>query len=699
MSGEFLVNHMLLALALLLLAAGSAIFFKKIKFPYTIGLVVVGIVLALLINYIPKLGSLTNVLIFHDIIYYVLLPTLIFDAAVNIDSRLLVKNLLPIFALAAPGLVISTILVGFLITLTTPLTLGPSLLFGALISATDPVAVISLFKDIGAPKRLTILVDGESLFNDATAIVLFNIILAIIITGTRINGITIGLGVLNFLFVFLGGLLTGVIIGFIAVLIINCSRKEPLTPIAISTVLAFASFIIADHYLKMSGVMSTLGAGIVISWYGGVRFTDEVKQYLLQFWEYASFVANSFIFLLLGLIEWRLIYDIGHSKNLLLYIIYAILAVTVARILVVYGIIPILKFFPKYEKIDLKYQTIIFWGGLRGAVPLALAFSLTSSFEGHRLIIELTLGVVLFTLLVQGTTTKLLIKWFKLDQLSLFEKIMCYQAKLISIANGKEIINKLKAQKYLSINNLELVNKSYDDAGKKTKEYLSDLQKDPEFNSNTIRKLLWYEAVSVEKNAYKLLFDKGLISESVLRELFINIESQRDDIKSGRLPEIDLNGVPVEIKIRSFVYHILKLISPKSKFIKRIKYKTIVSKYEMTLAMITANNHIKSVFGRMPEMYGLQREIIIECQNFYKQRAKNSIKQRKKLEHFITKFNLQKQTIYRAVINAELDSIKELELRGNIPFSVATILTDDIENKISKIARNNESFTKADLKI
>ncbi|HJO94037.1 MAG TPA: sodium:proton antiporter [Victivallales bacterium] len=699
MSGEFLVNHILLVLALLLLAAGSAIFFRKIKFPYTIGLVVVGILLALIINYIPKLSSLTNVLIFHDIIYYILLPTLIFDAAVNIDSRLLFKNLLPVFALAAPGLVISTILVGFFIHATTPLAIGAALLFGSLISATDPVAVIALFKDIGAPKRLTILVDGESLFNDATAIVLFNIIIAIIITGTHINGVTISLGILNFLLVFIGGLFTGAVIGLIAVLIINLSRKEPLTPIAISTVLAFASFIIADHYLKVSGVMSALGAGIVVSWYGGVKFTNEVKQYLLQFWEYAAFVANSFIFLLLGLVEWRLIYEIGHSDNLFRYILYAILAVIVARLLVVYGIIPILKFFPKYEKIDLKYQTIIFWGGLRGAVPLALAFSLSSSFPGHKLIIELTLGVVLFTLLIQGTTTKLLIKWFKLDQLSLFEKIMCYQAKLISLAKGKEIINKLKSQKYLSAKELEVVNKSYDEANRKTKIQLDELQNDPEFKSDTIRKLLWYEAVSIEKNAYKLLFERGLISESVIRELLINIELQRDGIKSGKLPEVNLCKLPFELKLKGFVYNIFKFISPKSKFVRRIKYRTIVSKYEMTLAMITANNHIRSIFGRMPEMFGLQREIVIECQDFYKLRAEKSIQQRKKLEHYIAKFNLQRQTIYRAVINAEMDSIKDLELRGNIPFSVASILTDDIEKKISTIAKRNHSFTKADLKI
>ncbi|MCP4179211.1 MAG: sodium:proton antiporter [bacterium] len=699
MSGEFLVNHILLALALLLLAAGSAIFFKKIKFPYTIGLVVVGILLAFIVNYIPKLGSLTNVLIFHDIIYYILLPTLIFDAAVNIDSRLLFKNLLPICALAAPGLVISTLLVGFFINATTPLALGAALLFGSLISATDPVAVISLFKDIGAPKRLTILVDGESLFNDATAIVLFNIIIAIVITGTHISGSTIAMGILNFLLVFLGGLLTGIIIGLIAVFIINFSRKEPLTPIAITTVLAFASFIIADHYLKVSGVMSALGAGIVVSWYGGVKFTNEVKQYLLQFWEYAAFVANSFIFLLLGLVEWRLIYEIGHSKNLFSYILYAILAVTVARIIVVYGIIPILKFFPKYEKIDLKYQTIIFWGGLRGAVPLALAFSLTSTFTGHQLIIELTLGVVLFTLLVQGTTTKLLIKWFKLDQLSLFEKIMCYQAKLISISKGKEIINKLKSQKYLSTNDLEAVNKTYNDANITTKKHLDELQNNPEFKSDTIKKLLWYEAISVEKNAYKELFNRGLISESIIRELLINIEMQKDGIKSDKLPEINLCRMPFELKLKGFVYNLLKFIAPKSQFVKRIKYRTIVSQYEMTLAMLTAYNHIKSIFCRMPEIYGLQREIVIECQNFYKERANNAIKQRKKLEHFITKFNLQKQTIYRAIINAELDSIKELELRGNIPFSVANILTEDIEKKISKIAKSNQSFTKADLKI
>ena len=215
MSTEYFVSHILAIFILLLLAAVSSIVFKKLKFPYTIGLVIIGIVFSYLTDSAQALAHLEDIKLSHDIILYIILPTLIFDAAINIDSRLLVKNLLPVSALAIPGLIISTFIIGVLMCKFTPLGLGVAMLFGALISATDPVAVISLFNEIGAPKRLTMLVDGESLFNDATAIVAFNIVLAMILSGASMNFVTLSSAALNFIYVFIGGLVVGIIIGFL----------------------------------------------------------------------------------------------------------------------------------------------------------------------------------------------------------------------------------------------------------------------------------------------------------------------------------------------------------------------------------------------------------------------------------------------------------------------------------------------------
>ena len=675
------IPHIMTLILLFLIASCSGIFLKKIKFPYTIGLVVIGIVFAFIVENVQALKVAEDISLSHDIILYILLPTLIFEAAVNIDSRLLVKNLLPVCALAIPGLVISTLIVGFCMSALTPLHIGVAMLFGALISATDPVAVIALFKEIGAPKRLTMLVDGESLFNDATAIVAFNIIMGILVSGVMLNLESIGTAGISFLYVFVGGLVVGLLIGFIITRLINLSRNEPLIQVALSTITAYTAFIVADHYIGVSGVMSTLGAGIVVSWYGSTRFNKEVKEYMEQFWGFAAFAANSFIFLLLGVTEWRLLIGHGHSPNLIYYLIITIIIVTVARMIVVYGLIPLLKILPKYEIIDIKYQTVIFWGGLRGAVPLALVLSLDAGFESQQMITEFTLGIVLFTLLIQGTTTKPLMKLFKLNKKTIFDKIIYLRSRLDAIAKANEIIMKLSGQSYLQKKVLFDAKKSYDESVVKIQKELSDLQKSNEFNLEICRKLLWFQTISVEQKAYNLLFEKGLISESVIRELLLNIEYERDRIRQGIYPELIVSAIPLELRIKNIFIGLLKIFMPKNEFIKIMRQRTLSSKYELTLAMITANNHIKSEIGKMPQFYGRNSAIVKECQDFYKKRAEHALIQRRKQEKIEGALNLQYQTVYRAALNAEAEAIEELSENGKIPSSVENMLKEEINRR------------------
>jgi monovalent cation:H+ antiporter, CPA1 family len=412
MGGESLVPHILAIIILFFIASISAILLRRIKVPYTIGLVIIGVLLAYFLKDVEGLDVVRDIRLSHDVILYILLPTLIFDAATNIDAKMLFKNLVPILNLAIPGLIISTAIIGFIINKLTPLQMGTAFLFGALISATDPVAVVALFKEIGAPERLNILVDGESLFNDATAIVLFNIIVAGIVSQTSMSMGNVFHEIIEFCIVFFGGIITGIVIAFLITTTIKYARNDPLIHIALSTVLAYISFIVAEYYLEVSGVMSVLAAGIFLSWHGSTHFNKETKAQLTHFWEYASFVCNSFIFLLLGVAELHLIVLIGHSTSIMLYVITAIVSALIARLLVVYFIPHILPF--RKVKIDNCYKTIIFWGGLRGAVPLALALSLSRHFEDQQLIVELTLSVVLFTLIVQGTTMKPLMKLLKI---------------------------------------------------------------------------------------------------------------------------------------------------------------------------------------------------------------------------------------------------------------------------------------------
>ena len=416
MHEESILGTISIVIGLIFAASISAIFVKKARLPYTIGLLIVGIGIGYLSSRVDMLAPLREVQLTPDIILFLILPTLLFEASINIDSRLLSRNLVPILLLATVGLLISTVIVGFGISAVTPLTLGAALVFGALISATDPVAVIALFKELGVPKRLSTLVDGESLFNDATAIVVFNILIVIITTGTAFSASVVISGVGQFLLVFIGGLLAGVTLGAAMLWIIALERSDHMVQAALTSVLAYLAFIVAEHLLEVSGVMAVVAAGILTSWAGMRVFDDSMRRYLTEFWELMAFLANSMIFLLMGLTEYHLFADLGRYNDTLGYILIGFMLTIIARFLVVYGLTPLANRLAPKARVERDDKAVIFWGGLRGAIPLALALGLPADFEHRIMIIDLTLGVVLMSLLIQG----IIVSWL-LRKLGLIE--------------------------------------------------------------------------------------------------------------------------------------------------------------------------------------------------------------------------------------------------------------------------------------
>ena len=404
-SGAGLAIPMLIFCGLFLLAAISAILLKKLRFPYTIGLVVIGMALGIVAEYCEILAPILRLSLTHDLIMYVLLPVLVFEAAINIKLSALLKELVPVLMLAILGVVLSTLVVGVILGELTPLTLAGALLFGALISATDPVAVIALFKEVKAPERMSLLMDAESLFNDATAIVMFGIVLSIIQSGTGLSGGTFFAAFIEFFRVFFGGIFVGTAMGAGMLVLLRLSRGMPYVHIALTTILAFASFIIADHVFETSGVMSVIAAGIITRSYGRRAMADFMTlRHLDPYWEFMAFVANSFIFLLLGLSEDFLLRNIEHLSMFYPTLIIAIVAVLLARFLVVYLLLPVSNLIPLSGKVDSGSMKVMFWGGLRGVVPVALMLSIPDSMPEKRMIIEMTLAVILFSLLIQGTT-------------------------------------------------------------------------------------------------------------------------------------------------------------------------------------------------------------------------------------------------------------------------------------------------------
>lgn len=413
--GTDLFTSVLVVITFMSVAMVASLALKRINFPYTIGLMVIGLGIGWVFWNVPGFEWYRTLELSPELILYLILPTLIFEASMNIDARLLLRNIGPIVILSVFGLLISAVVVAFGLVWLAPMSLAGALLFGALISATDPVAVIALFKEIGAPKRLITLIDGESLFNDATAIVLFTVIaVAVGMTGGHGADTSILGGAISFTVVLLGGLVVGGIIGWIGSYIIQFDKGNFLFQIAISLIMAYLSFLVADHVFHFSGVMSSLAAGLALRYRAETAFKRHHIHTLEQGWEFFSFVANSFVFILLGMTAFGSIVFQGNIEVELWPILISLPIVLIARFLSIYLLIPPYNWLSKLWKespVPWNYQVILFWGGLRGAVPVALVLAIPTSFPERDLILHLTFGIILFTMLFQGTTVKKVMEW------------------------------------------------------------------------------------------------------------------------------------------------------------------------------------------------------------------------------------------------------------------------------------------------
>jgi Na+:H+ antiporter len=418
MNGEE-VSQIVLAeeaiIGLLLIASLVAIFVRRYRLPYTVGLVGIGLLISAVFSEpLPQLVS-------SDIILSLLVPPLLFEAAFHLRVEDLRRDFGLILTLAVPGVILTTVVVGALISWANiGIDFKVAMVFGALIAATDPVAVVALFRRLGVPKRLQVLLEGESLFNDGTAIVLFSIMLAI--AGIPTHGEStlsaesgLGLWVAEFLKVAGGGVLTGVVLGMFASQIIG-RIDDALVETTLTTVLAFGAYLVGEHVLGVSGVLAVVAAGIVNGNVGPRGMSATTRVVVFNFWEYAAFLANSFIFLLIGLAI-----DLVDLLNNLPAIGIAILAVLLARALGIYG----LSLFN--HDVSTKWKHVLYWGGLRGAIALALALTLPVNVEPDMLkqvtmLRNMAFGVVLFTLLIQGVSMDWVVKKLKLVQRSHFQE-------------------------------------------------------------------------------------------------------------------------------------------------------------------------------------------------------------------------------------------------------------------------------------
>ena len=465
------IAFVLLVIAALLVVVGLCQpLAAYLRLPPPVLLGVVGVGLGVFPAIMSQLGWPTQTDPFADIFValpfssasfiYVFLPLLVFEAGIVTDVRRILQDAAPILLLAVVATLITTGVVGLALWPISGVSLIACLLLGAVIATTDPAAVIAIFRDIGAPARLTRLVEGEALLNDAAAIALFTVLLEMVVSGREPD---IGAGLREFFSSFIGGGLLGLVAGRLSLSIIHLLRDDRLAEATLTVALAYGVFIAAERLFHVSGIVAVLGAGLAISALGRSRIAPYNWSFLTDLWDQIAFWARSLVFVLASILVPRLLGGIGIHALLLLAVL--IVAAFAARVLVLFALMQPLEFFRLSQPISAAYKLAITWGGLRGALTLVLALAATENNalgpETQRFIAALATGFVLFTLFVNGTTLRSVIALLGLNRLSPRNEVLRDRVLALAYAEVSDSIREMAQYHALPESAVEQVTNPY----------------------------------------------------------------------------------------------------------------------------------------------------------------------------------------------------------------------------------------------
>ncbi|MBN2367770.1 Na+/H+ antiporter [Candidatus Woesearchaeota archaeon] len=506
---------------ILLIVSVVSVIVRRIKMPYTLGLIFAGLTISVL--KVPLGITLTP-----ELLFFIFLPGLLFEGAMNIDTEQLFRNIKAISLFAVFGLLLSVFAAGSVFHYVLGVPWEISFLFAAMIAPTDPIAVLAIFKRLGVSKRLAVLLEGESLFNDGTGIVLFGLFLSLITTGT----FSFRDGVLEFFKLVFGALILGVVIGYLASKVMK-GLKDSLIKLTLTTVLAYGSFLVAEE-LHFSGVIATVTAGLVMGGYGLRYLSATTKLQISSFWSYLGFILNSIVFLLIGL-EIEVTDLLGNIYPVAM----AFASIIIGRAVAVYILsLAINKIDDSKiisgvdEHIPFNWQHVIVWGGLHGGLSMVLALSLpfgqSQILDYWRpFLLTTVFGTVFLSLVFQGVTMAPLLTWLNLSKKK--KKSHEYEtevAKLIMYEVSEKELKRMKDSKIVSAKIYNELRKEY--SGKKLsaeKKITEMLRKNPHIEAEQLK-----EVESSILNAQKLALiqgnRKGLFSEDTLESYLKEINEK-----------------------------------------------------------------------------------------------------------------------------------------------------------------------------
>jgi len=685
-----------------IIGALTRFFFQKSPLPFTVVLLLIGLLLGILgrLDYL-SVYDIKGVMFdfsFMDrsidwaanidphLLLYVFLPILIFEAAFAMDVHVFKKTFVNSTIMAVPGIIVAIVLTALFVVGLYYFGVGLlnwnwtiALLFGAVVSATDPVAVVSILKELGASKKLGTLIEGESLLNDGTAIVIFMVIF-VGLSGAADDTSPI----LEFFRVAFGGVGIGCVVGWIVIKWVKKVFNDMFVEITAIIAAAYLTFFVAENFLHVSGVLALVAFGLVMASYGRTKISPEVQHFLHEFWELAAFIANTLIFLIVGVvIAERSVF--GLNDFIMLFVIY--IGIFVVRAIVITMFYPLMKKFG--YGINKKEAYVVWYGALRGAIGLALALIVAGSDSIDKEIRDqflfLTAGIVTLTLLINATTIKAFVEKLGLTKLAPAKALSQYHANMFVQQSTEKNIESLKTDRFLKRANWKIVRMylpQFDEV-----EVSSQVQ-EQNMLAEVRRRIL-----EKEKSSYWHQFKDGLLGDEAYKLLTGDINTILDE--KGEVPLSERGDLENLLSTSSFLskaqnYPVI------GRFAKQLFFEKLTISYDTARGFVAAQEDSLKLLESMIRAATGDEETI-QLQKIEEEINENRIEGLT----FLRNLGKEYPEIYNAIatreairnmLNYEKHTVERLLKRGRIAKGEADKMISNIESRMKQLRDAPPSF-------
>lgn len=686
---EFMITFLDL-LFLLLLWTGVYFFSKKVNIPYTIMLVLVGALLVP-ISHLPGMEFIQSIELTPDLLFYVFLPVLLFESAYQMRHKEITKDNAAIRWLAIVWLLISAAVIGLwgywiLQAIGRDVPLEVTFLFGAIVSATDPVAVLALFKEYGAPKRLSLLFEGESLFNDGTGLALFLVVYEMVSSGIFSWGVAL-MGLVQFAIMIVWGILLGIGFGVIFSHAISRINNNPHIELIFTMILAHLTFLTADlishnlqigeFHIMISGVIATTFAALTMGNYGRTKISPQVEHTMEQFWWFFGFISNTLVFLLMGL----MVQNVQLSLLDVLPIVWVLILVTIiGRAISVFATLGITEAFRRHKPVPTSRKILLARWSLRGALAfmmvllIADTFTLPSWVEQYsikELLIVAVISKIFFSIFIKWMTMTTVMNKLGILQTPAIDKMWEHLLRILLGHKMLERVDFMRKHYTISQEHLNTISQKYQDQMTSSKHAIQQLI--AEFpHEHLDQKIIQLYALGLEKKYLRTLYEYDQLWENMFAHRLHNIDIQVDNVISGKPWIKDGDKSDRNYDIMDKMYFVTQHITTtQAKF---LKYR---AKVVVTSKVIGTLNEIKKLD------LGISHDIINDVVAIYSTwNARSSEKLDTMLASNEKYQTMHTELIEKGLVKREETYLSDINVPGIFPEKVYEAIHEECEHKL-----------------